>query len=309
MLELDYRALDASASRMRLVYTENVHALPLPAGHRFPVAKYDALVRTLAREHPHRMLLGVPADRPELELAHSSAYVTAVFDAKLEPRAVRRLGFPWSEQLVLRSRRSVGGTLGALAWAMATGAAGHLAGGTHHAFRDRGEGFCTFNDIAVAIYVARRDYGVRRAAVIDLDVHQGNGTASIFAGDPDVFTLSLHGAHNYPFAKESSSLDVALDDGCDDSAYLRALDAALEQVPPADVLFYQAGVDSLAGDRLGRLSLTHAGLRARDARVFALARARAVPLIVTLGGGYGGDLAASIEAHANVYRALLRAFG
>jgi acetoin utilization deacetylase AcuC-like enzyme len=294
---------------MRLVYTENVHALPLPAGHRFPIAKYEALVRTLAREYPEEMLLGVPAAREELELAHSPEYVTAVFQGTLEPRAVRRLGFPWSEQLVLRSRRSVGGTLSALAWAIATGAAGHVAGGTHHAFRDRGEGFCTFNDIAVAIGVARRDHGLRRAAVIDLDVHQGNGTASIFADDEDVFTLSLHGMHNYPFAKEASSLDVALDDGCDDATYLRALDTALERVPAADILLYQAGVDCLAGDRLGRMSLTHDGLRARDARIFALARARAVPLVVTLGGGYGRDLVASVEAHANVYRGLIRAFG
>jgi acetoin utilization deacetylase AcuC-like enzyme len=292
---------------MRLVYTENVHSLALPQGHRFPIGKYDALVRTLSREFPERMLLGVPADRAEIELAHSPAYVTAVYQGTLEPRAVRRLGFPWSESLVLRSRRSVGGTLTALAWAIATGAAGHVAGGTHHAFRDRGEGFCTFNDIAVAIHVARRDHGLRRAVAIDLDVHQGNGTASIFAGDRDVFTLSLHGAHNYPFTKETSSLDVALPDGCDDATYLRALDEALERLPPADVFFYQAGVDCLAGDRLGRMSLTHGGLRQRDARVFALARARGVPLVVTLGGGYGRDLSASVEAHANVYRGLVSA--
>jgi acetoin utilization deacetylase AcuC-like enzyme len=293
---------------MRLVYTENVHSLALPQGHRFPVGKYDALVRTLVQEFPQRMLLGVPADRAELELAHAPEYVTAVYEGALEPRAVRRLGFPWSEALVLRSRRSVGGTLTALVWSLASGAAGHVAGGTHHAFRDRGEGFCTFNDIAIAIHVARRDHGLRRAAVIDLDVHQGNGTASIFATDPDVFTLSLHGAHNYPFAKETSSLDVALPDGCDDAAYLRALDEALERVPPADILFYQAGVDCLAGDRLGRMSLTHRGLLLRDARVFALARARSVPLVVTLGGGYGRDLGATVEAHANVYRGLVQAF-
>jgi acetoin utilization deacetylase AcuC-like enzyme len=293
---------------MRLVYTENVHSLPLPQGHRFPIGKYDALVRTLTREFPQQMLLGVPADRAELELAHSPEYVRSVYLGTLEPRAVRRLGFPWSEALVLRSRRSVGGTLTALAWALATGAAGHVAGGTHHAFRDRGEGFCTFNDIAVAIHVARHDHGLRRAAVVDLDVHQGNGTASIFAHDPDVFTLSLHGAHNYPFTKEASSLDVGLPDGCDDAMYLRALDESLERVPRADVLFYQAGVDCLAGDRLGRMSLSHRGLQQRDARVFALAHARGVPLVVTLGGGYGRDLEASVQAHANVYRGLVDSF-
>jgi acetoin utilization deacetylase AcuC-like enzyme len=204
----------------------------------------------------------------------------------------------------------VGGTLAAPVCMAHASAAGHLAGGTHHAFRDRGEGFCTFNDIAVAVAVARRDHGVRRALVVDLDVHQGNGTAAIFEADAGVFSLSLHGARNYPFHKERSSLDVALADGCDDGAYLRALDEALERARgfAPDLIFYQAGVDSLAGDRLGRMSLTHRGLAARDARVFALARSLGVPLVVTLGGGYGRDLGATIEAHANVYRGLVATF-
>jgi acetoin utilization deacetylase AcuC-like enzyme len=296
---------------VRLVYTENVHALPLPAGHRFPIAKYDRLVRTLTREHPSRMMLGAPASWRDIEAVHERAYVAAVRQGTLAPSSVRRLGFPWSDQLVLRSRRSVGGTIAALAWALETGAAGHVAGGTHHAFRDRGEGFCTFNDIAVAIAVARRDHGVRRALVVDLDVHQGNGTASIFARDPGVFTLSLHGARNYPFAKETSTLDVALPDACDDTAYLRALDGALERADafPAEVVFYQAGVDGLTGDRLGRMNLSHSGLRKRDARVFAFVRRLGVPLVVTLGGGYGRVIEETVEAHANVYRGLVEAFG
>jgi acetoin utilization deacetylase AcuC-like enzyme len=295
---------------VRLVYTENVHGLALPAGHRFPLAKYERIVRALARDYPGAMALGAPTSWGDLELVHGRDYVAAVRDGALPAAAIRRLGFPWSEQLVARSRRSVGGTLAALAWAVQTGAAGHLAGGTHHAFRDRGEGFCTFNDIAVGVAVARRDHGLARALVVDLDVHQGNGTASIFAGDHGVFTLSLHGAHNYPFAKEAGTLDVPLPDGCDDAVYLRALDEALERASAfgADLVFYQAGVDTLAGDRLGRMSLTHAGLRARDARVFALARKLAAPLVVTLGGGYGRDLDASVEAHANVYRGLMTAF-
>lgn len=296
---------------MRLVFTENVHSLALPPGHRFPIGKYDLLHAQLEREVPGALVLGVPATWEDVCLAHDPEYVAAVRDGTLPPAAVRRLGFPWSESLVLRARRSVGGTLAALAWAMAFGAAGHIAGGTHHAFRDRGEGYCVFNDLAVAVVVARRDHGVRRACVIDLDVHQGNGTAAIFRDDPDVFTLSLHGARNYPFRKEQSSLDVALADGCDDAAYLAALGPALEAVAGfrPELLLYQAGVDALAGDRLGRLALSHEGLRRRDERVFALARALAVPLVVTLGGGYGADLARSVTAHANVYRGLVAALG
>ncbi len=295
---------------MRLVYTENVHALMLPAGHKFPLGKYDRILSTLRREHDELVMLGAPATREDLELVHDPAYVSAVRDGTLGTSEVRRLGFPWSESLVTRATRSVGGTLAALSWAVSHGAAGHIAGGTHHAFRDRGEGFCVFNDIAVAIAVARRDHGLRRAAVVDLDVHQGNGTASIFAGDEDVFTLSLHAAHNYPFHKEQSSLDVGLPDRCEDATYLAALAPALERIEgfAPDVLFYQAGVDTLRGDRLGRMALTHEGLARRDAMVFALARKLGVPIVVTLGGGYGRDIDESVRAHAGVYLRLVQSF-
>jgi acetoin utilization deacetylase AcuC-like enzyme len=295
---------------VRLVYTENLHALPLPAGHKFPIRKYDVLYRTLASEMPDAMQLGGRASWQDVTLVHDPAYAAAVRDGTLPAHAIRRLGFPWSEALVTRSLRSVGGTLAALAWAISDGAAGHIAGGTHHAFRDRGEGFCVFNDLAVAIAVARRDYGVRRIAVVDLDVHQGNGTASIFAGDDDVLTLSLHAAHNYPFHKESSSIDVPLPDGCDDATYLRALDAALERVRAhrPELVLYQAGVDGLFGDRLGRMALSLDGLSARDARVFAFAKRIGAPIVATLGGGYHRDIDASVAAHANVYRAMARAF-
>ena len=293
---------------MRLVSSEG-DALELPAGHRFPAAKYPAVAGALSAEHPDRMVVAARASWDELALVHDAAWIAAVRGG-LDAAQARRLGFPWSPSLVERSRRSVGGTLAALEWALAEGAAGHLAGGTHHAFHDRGEGYCVFNDIAVAIAVARREHGIRRVAVVDLDVHQGNGTAALFAHDPDVFCLSLHGAKNYPFRKEPSSLDVPLPDGTGDAAYLAALDPALERVAAhrPTVVFYQAGVDPLAGDRLGRLALTHDGLRARDARVFALARRLAVPLVVTLGGGYHPDLERTIEAHANVYRGLVAAF-
>lgn len=295
---------------MRLVYTENLHGLVLPPRHRFPVAKYGRIVDALAREHGPLLQLGVPAAWDEVRLVHAPDYVARVRDGTLSEREVRRLGFPWSDALVTRSLRSVGGTLSALAWAMETGAAGHVAGGTHHAFRDRGEGFCVFNDIAVAIEVARRDHGVVRPAVIDLDVHQGNGTASIFAGDEAVFTLSLHNAHNYPFQKERSRLDVPLPDGCGDDAYLAALAAALEQLTAhrPDLVLYQSGVDCLGGDRLGRMALTMAGLRARDRLVYDWVRARRIPLVVTLGGGYHPAVEPSVEAHCNVYRGLVRAF-
>jgi acetoin utilization deacetylase AcuC-like enzyme len=295
---------------VRLISSED-DALTLPPEHRFPIGKYARVGALLAREHPGLVISGPRASWDELALVHDPAYLRAVRTGTLDVGAVRRLGFPWSEALVLRSQRSTGGTLAALFWAFSCGAAGHLAGGTHHAFRDRGEGFCVFNDLAVAIAVARRDHGVARVAVIDLDVHQGNGTARLFAGDADVLTISLHGGRNYPFHKEKSSLDVELADGCDDAAYLRALDAALERVPAhrPELILYQAGVDTLTGDRLGRLALTHAGLRARDDRVYALAKRLGAPIVVTLGGGYGRDPEATIVAHANVYRGLVERLG
>jgi acetoin utilization deacetylase AcuC-like enzyme len=295
---------------MRLVFTENLHGLTLPPGHRFPIGKYPRIVANLERDFPDLMQLGAPVGWDELLLVHDAAYVSAVQDGTLSPAAIRRLGFPWSEELVLRSRRSVGGTLTALSWALATGAAGHVAGGTHHAFADHGEGFCVFNDIAVAVRVAQRDHGRRRVAVIDLDVHQGNGTAAIFAGDPDVFTLSMHNAHNYPFRKERSSLDVGLPDGTTDAAYLRALDVALEQVEVhrPELVFFQAGVDVLAGDRLGRLALSAAGLERRNRAVYAFAERLHAPLVVTLGGGYHPEVERTVEAHCAVYRELVRAF-
>lgn len=293
---------------MRLVFTENLHGLALPSRHRFPVSKYGRIVATLEAEHPTLLQVGVAASGDDLRLVHGAEYVAAVEQGTLSTTEIRRLGFPWSDALVTRSRRSVGGTLTALAWAMQTGAAGHVAGGTHHAFRDRGEGFCVFNDIAIAVEAARRDHGVERIAVIDLDVHQGNGTASIFEGDPSVFTLSIHNAHNYPFRKETSSLDVALPDGVTDEPYLRALAAALERVRAhrPQLVIYQAGVDGLAGDRLGRMALSHRGLSRRDRAVFELVRSMAVPLVVTLGGGYHPAIEPSVEAHCNVYRELVR---
>lgn len=295
---------------MRLFFSDQ-DRLALPDGHRFPASKYPRIWRALADEHPGLCELSPRAEWDEIALAHDAGYIARLRDGTLPSPAVRKLGFPWSEALVSRSRRSVGGTLAALRWALIHGAAGHMAGGTHHAFADRGEGFCVFNDLAVAIHVARRSFAVGRVAVVDLDVHQGDGTAAMFQGDPSVFTLSLHGARNYPFRKEKSSLDVALDDGTGDAAYLEALDRALPAVRAhrPELILYQAGVDALAGDRLGRLALSHEGLRARDARVFALADELRAPIVVTLGGGYHRDIGATVEAHVNVYRGLVAALG
>jgi acetoin utilization deacetylase AcuC-like enzyme len=296
---------------MRLVFSENLFALQLPPGHRFPIGKYRRIYDLLSPRHGHLLQFAGRAPVEDLRLIHDPTYIEAIEGVSLDPRLARRLGFPLSPELADRSRRSVGGTLTALTWAVAQGAAGHLAGGTHHGFRDRGEGYCVYNDIAVAVAVARRDHGVRRVAVVDLDVHQGNGTASIFAGDPEVFTLSLHGACNYPFRKEQSTLDVGLPDGCDDLAYLRALDEALEKVEAfrPDLIFYQAGVDVLAGDSLGRLALSLEGTRLRNRRVYALARRLAVPVVVTLGGGYHREIDRSVAAHAAVYEDLVEALG
>jgi acetoin utilization deacetylase AcuC-like enzyme len=253
-----------------------------------------------------------PVDLDALLLVHDRAYVEAVVAGGLGEAEVRRLGFPWSEQLVLRSRASVAGTVAAARDALCNGIAGNLAGGTHHAFADHGEGYCVFNDHAVAFRLLQLEGRVDRAVIVDLDVHQGNGTAAIFAADESVFTFSMHGARNFPFRKQHSSLDVELDDGCEDAEYLALLSRHLPAVldaARADVLFYQGGVDPLAGDALGRLRLTHAGLRARDRMVLASARDRGIPVVLTLGGGYARPLEASVEAHCGTYREARALFG
>ena len=283
----------------RLFYCDH-HAIPLPPGHKFPTEKY-ALVRALLASDGHYRFEPSPfADPAAIDRVHDPQYVRAFLAGTLDPRAMRQIGFPWSEQLVRRTRASVGGTLAAADDALAGGFGGNLAGGTHHAFRDAGAGFCVFNDLAIAI----RAMG-RRAAVIDLDVHQGDGTAAIFADDETVFTLSLHGAQNFPFRKQRSRFDLALPDGTADDAYLEHLRAALPRVGEfrPEVLLYQSGVDALAGDRLGRLALTHAGLMERDRLVFAFARDAGLPVVVTLGGGYASPISRTSEAHANTFRA------
>jgi acetoin utilization deacetylase AcuC-like enzyme len=270
--------------------------------------KYRLLRERLQEERTLRaddLTASDPIAPDALLLAHDRAYVEAVLHGDLADDAIRRLGFPWSPQLVQRSRASVYGTVAAARTALSEGVAGNLAGGTHHAFADHGEGYCVFNDHAIAIRLLQLEGLVERAVVVDLDVHQGNGTAAMFASDESVFTFSMHGARNYPFRKQRSSLDVELPDGCEDDEYLALLLRHLPQVldaARADILFYQGGVDPLAQDSLGRLRLTHGGLRSRDRIVLSAARDRDLPVVLTLGGGYAKPVDASVEAHCGTYR-------
>lgn len=253
-----------------------------------------------------------PAKAAPLEdifAVHDAGYVQGFLDGTLERSVIQRIGFPWSEAMVMRSLGSVGSTLGAVEAAMETGIAGSLAGGTHHAYRDFGSGYCVFNDLAIA---ARRllDRGsVERVLIFDVDVHQGDGTAAIFADDPRVFTCSLHGAKNFPSRKQVSDLDVPLPDGTGDAEYLKALDAALDEAMERsrpDVVFYQGGVDVLEDDHLGRLRLTAAGCHERDLRSLGRFRGAGLPVALTLGGGYAHPIDASVDAYAGTYRAAMR---
>jgi len=281
------------------------YPLPLPDGHRFPIDKYALLRRRLERHaaagaaiefvEPHA------ATDDELLRVHARGYVGRVMSGTLSREEVRRIGFPWSPGLVERSLRSTGAAVDAAAAAVEDGISASLAGGTHHAGTDWGEGFCVFNDTAVAAREMQARGVVERVLILDCDVHQGNGTAEIFAADPSVFTMSMHGARNFPLRKFPSSLDVGLDDGTGDDAYLRALAAALTESfdrARADLVLYIAGADPYEGDRLGRLRLTRAGLLERDRMVLAAAADAAVPVAIVCGGGYCQDLEAIVDIHA-----------
>lgn len=298
-------------------YYADLFVLPLPQGHRFPMAKYRMLRDRLAEQLPGVALQVAPsAPDEELSLVHSSEYIHHITHGTLAPAAQREIGFPWSPAMAERARRSVGATVEASRAALRDGVAGSLAGGTHHSYADKGGGFCVFNDVAVAARVMQAEHRQRGAvarplqvAVIDLDVHQGNGTARIFQDDDNVFTLSLHGARNFPFRKECSDLDVELPDGCGDDEYLLALEQALgtlEQRFAPQLVFYLAGSDPHEGDRLGRLSVSHDGLEARDRRVFDWAWHRRVPLVLTMAGGYGRDLEDTLRAQMNTWQVAMQ---
>ena len=293
--------------------------LPLPPGHRFPMSKYRLLREQLERMPDLQLCQALPASDGELALAHTPGYLSAVVDGTLSAAQQREIGFPWSEAMVERARRSVGATISAARSALAAGLATNVAGGTHHATADKGGGYCVFNDAAVAARLMQAEWHRKhrqllRVAIIDLDVHQGNGSASIFADDSTVFTLSLHGAKNFPFRKERSDLDVDLPDGCSDEAYLRALDDALaalwrhhEHAPPG-LIFYVAGADPHEGDRLGRLKLTTAGLAERDRRVLTAARERRIPVALSMAGGYGRVVEDTVQVHLGTIRAAIESW-
>ena len=299
---------------MQAYYADHF-VLPLPEGHRFPMAKYRLLRDRLAEQLPQVQLqVAPPASDDELALAHTPGYIQAIAGGTLPAAAQREIGFPWTEAMAERARRSVGATIAACRVALREGLAGSLAGGTHHAYADKGSGFCVFNDIAVAARLMQAECARGRSvgmvqplkvAVIDLDVHQGNGTAHIFRGETSVFTLSMHGARNFPFRKEAGDLDVELPDGCADDDYLQALEQALQALDQRfapGLVLYLAGADPHVGDRLGRLALSHDGLEARDRRVFAWAWQRRVPLAFTMAGGYGRDLADTLQAQLTTWR-------
>ena len=302
---------------MKAFYSDRF-VLPLPTGHRFPMQKYYLLRERVQAELPDVELGEAPvATDSELARVHAADYIERVATGALDAREQREIGFPWSPEMVERSRRSVGATIAACHAARHTGFAVNLAGGTHHSYATHGAGFCVFNDAAVAARTLQAE-ALRRGeqkppiAIIDLDVHQGNGTAAIFQDDPSVFTLSLHGRSNYPFSKETSDLDVALPDGCGDEAYAEALSGALstmfERFEPV-MLIYLAGADPHIDDRLGRLALSVEGLARRDSLVFSAAAGRDLPVAITMAGGYGRDINVTVDIHLQTIQLAAVAFG
>ena len=298
---------------MQIYYSDH-YEVPLPPGHRFPMGKYAALRTQLTnRVVPAASFHEAPlASFAELALAHAPGYIQAFFDGALDAAAMRAIGLPWSPALLARTRASAGGTLAATRYALSNGFAANLAGGTHHAAYDRGSGYCVFNDLAIATrYVLQTDPAAR-VLIFDADVHQGDGTATMLADEPRAFTCSIHGARNFPFRKAHSSLDVELDDGCNDEVFVAAIAQAWHQAVAAcapTVVLYQAGVDALASDKLGRLHVSHAGMLARDRFVLGQAKALGVPTIMTLGGGYADPIEHSVQAHVGTYQVAVELFG
>jgi acetoin utilization deacetylase AcuC-like enzyme len=292
---------------MKAFYSD-VFVLPLPPDHRFPMAKYRLLRERILAEGivaPDDLRIPDAATDDDLLLAHDADYLDKVKSGDLSAKEQRRIGFPWSAEMVERSRRSSGATMAACRAALDEGIAVNLAGGTHHAFRDHGEGYCVFNDSAVAARVMQREGRVRRVVVLDCDVHQGNGTAAILAGDRSVFTFSVHGAKNFPFRKERSDLDVELPDGTTDAAYLEAVEEGARRaiaMANADLAIYLAGADPYSGDRLGRMAVSMAGLAERDRIIFGLCRENGLPVAVTMAGGYAPNVADIVEIHTQTVR-------
>lgn len=305
---------------MRAYYTDGF-VLPLPPGHRFPMVKYSRVRERCVEEGilaESELRVPPAAGWRELALVHTASYLSRVKDGRLTAAEQRRIGFPWSLEMVERSRRSVGATIQACSTALLESASGtwgisvNLAGGTHHAFADHGEGFCVFNDAAVAVRVLQAERLVGRVAIVDCDVHQGNGTAAIFAADPSVLTFSIHGARNYPYRRERSTIDVELPDRTGDDAFLSALDIHLPQILldfVPDLVIYLAGADPFHDDRYGRLAMTKAGLAMRDEAVLGACRSAGVPVTVTMAGGYARDTEDTVDIHVATIRAAARLRG
>ena len=292
---------------MKIFYSDHF-VLPLPEGHRFPMAKYAMLrkqVEAAGLSGDEPLVVPPAATDAQILLAHDPGYLKRVVEGSLAPSELRRIGFPWTAQMVERARRSCGATLSAVRAALEDGIAVNLAGGTHHAFRSHGAGYCVFNDAAIAALAMQAESRARRVVIIDCDVHQGDGSASILAHEPSVFTFSIHGARNFPFRKEASDLDVALPDGTGDDAYLRALEHgvcySLSAAQP-DLALYLAGADPFEDDRLGRLALTKSGLRARDDLVIRLCRDTGIPVAVAMAGGYARQIEDTVDIHFSTVR-------
>jgi len=292
---------------MKIFYCDGF-PLPLPPGHRFPIQKYVLLRQAVVAAGlvaPEDMLVPEPATDEQILRAHADDYLERVVHGELTPQEVRRIGLPWSPELVARTRCSLGGTIAACRAALRDGVAVSLAGGTHHAFRDHGQGYCVFNDSVIAARAMQAEGHVGRVAIIDCDVHQGNGTAAILAEDPTMFTFSIHGARNFPFHKELSDLDIELEDGTGDADYLEALQAGLARAlesADADLAIYLAGADPYVGDQLGRLALSKEGLAARDRLVFELCRGTGLPIATVMSGGYGRQVEDTVDIHLQTVR-------
>lgn len=297
---------------MRVSYTPRYYA-DIGEGHVFPIRKFELVRDRLLHEgtlQPANIVEPQPAPLADVLLVHTEDYVRRLRAGTLTPREIRRLGLPWTKALVRRSFLAAGGTINAARWALEDGLGSNLAGGTHHAFPDRGEGFCVLNDVAIAIRALRRDGLIKRAAIVDCDVHQGNGTAVIFENDETVFTFSMHAAKNYPLFKMRSTLDLELPDGTSDETYLEMLASHLPRVFAfdPDIVFYLGGADPYKGDKLGRLALTIEGLRLRDERVLRECRASGTPVVTVMSGGYGAEISDTVEIHCNTIRTARRLF-
>ena len=294
---------------MKAFYTDHF-VLPLPSGHRFPMEKYFKLRNLVGAVEGIELVEAPAASDTQILYAHDPQYLIKIIQGKLSPQEQREIGFPWSEKMVERSRRSAGATVAACKAAMFEGVAVNLAGGTHHAYRDIGSGFCVFNDSAIAARALQKEVSSKlKIAIIDLDVHQGNGTASILQQDSSIFTLSIHGENNFPFKKEVSDLDFGLADGCEDQTYLKVLENCLDELDRRfrpDSLIFLAGADPHEGDRLGRLNISSEGMRLRDEAVLQYALDRNLPIALSMAGGYGKEIESTVQIHFQTIKTALQ---